>query len=158
MTAIRFLKLKDPFGFFSNFWPAVVVIEGKKYPTNEHWYQSRKYVGTDPVWQEAIRLAPSAWDAMRMGRDKTKTMRSDWDDVKEAEMMTGLRAKFTQYPFLRAGLLSTGDREIIEASVKDSYWAEGPDGKGLNRLGKLIMELREEFRTEEGGDGEDLFG
>lgn len=40
-------------------------------------------------------------------------------------------------------LLSTGTREIVEFSEKDAYWGNGGDGSGKNRLGVLLMEVRE---------------
>ena len=40
-------------------------------------------------------------------------------------------------------LIKTGDRKLVEHSPRDSYWGDGPDGKGLNMLGKLLMRVRE---------------
>ena len=69
-------------------------------------------------------------------------------------MKKALQAKFTQDQTLKTLLLETGDSEIIEASPRDSYWgalalgsATGPDKNGLNKLGKLLMEIRMEIRT-----------
>ena len=33
-------------------------------------------------------------------------------------------------------------------SNRDSYWGDGGDGSGQNRLGKLLMKLREDLRKE----------
>jgi N-glycosidase YbiA len=60
-------------------------------------------------------------------------------------MLQGLRAKFTQHVDLRAALLATGDALIIEHRVRDAYWGDGPDGRGKNRLGYLLMQLRKEL-------------
>ncbi|CAF1388154.1 unnamed protein product, partial [Didymodactylos carnosus] len=50
---------------------------------------------------------------------------------------------------LKALLLNTGDTILIEDSPTDLYW--GIDGKqnesGRNRLGELLMELRNDFRN-----------
>ncbi len=72
-------------------------------------------------------------------------MRDDWEAVKEDVMINALRKKF-QSPELRQMLLSTGKQELIENSPYDRYWGCGRDGRGNNRLGKLLMQVREELR------------
>jgi hypothetical protein len=39
-------------------------------------------------------------------------------------------------------LLATGDKNIVEHTENTSYWGDGGDGTGLNRLGVLLMEVR----------------
>ena len=51
--------------------------------------------------------------------------------------------KFTQHSYLRQQLLGTQDRRLVEHSPYDSYWGDGGDGKGLNKLGELLMKLRD---------------
>ena len=58
-------------------------------------------------------------------------------------MYEGLKAKFTQNSDLKVKLLETGDRKLVEHTENDHYWADGGDGKGLNRLGTLLMRLRQ---------------
>lgn len=60
-------------------------------------------------------------------------------------MLDGLRAKFQQNRGLLDLLKSTGSRPIIHASV-NAYWGEGRTGKGKNRMGKLLEQVREELR------------
>jgi predicted NAD-dependent protein-ADP-ribosyltransferase YbiA (DUF1768 family) len=74
-------------------------------------------------------------------------LRADWEAAKEGVMKEGLRAKFSSNPTLANLLLSTGERRIVENSPRDSYWGIGKDGRGKNRLGALLMEVREELRT-----------
>ena len=149
MTApIRFLKLKDPHGHMSNFWPSSISWSGKLWPTSEHLYQAQKH-RLDSSYQEVIRLNPSPWAAAKLGRDQSHPMVLNWDDIKEDCMLTCLFLKYTQHPSLKSQLLATGTATLIEASDKDSYWAEGPDGKGLNRLGCLLMETRAVLRNTE---------
>jgi predicted NAD-dependent protein-ADP-ribosyltransferase YbiA (DUF1768 family) len=40
----------------------------------------------------------------------------------------------------------------LEHTAKDSYWADGGNGSGLNRLGVILMEVRSHLRN--AGDGE----
>jgi len=43
-------------------------------------------------------------------------------------------------------LLSTGDAEIVENSPIDYYWGCGANGSGKNRLGIILMEVRDILR------------
>lgn len=58
-------------------------------------------------------------------------------------MYEGLRHKFTQNKELKQKLLETGDRKIIEHTDRDKYWGDGGNGEGKNRLGILLMKLRD---------------
>jgi len=49
---------------------------------------------------------------------------------------------------LREILLGTGDAKLVEHTENDSYWGDGGDGSGKNRLGILLMRLRDELRAE----------
>lgn len=60
-------------------------------------------------------------------------------------MYEGLKHKFNQHADLKKQLLETGNRKLIEHTTKDKYWADGGDGSGKNRLGILLMKLRDEL-------------
>lgn len=145
MSTIRFYRVNERYGEFSNFSPHPVEIKGRVWPTTEHYFQAQKFAGTEH--EEAVRLAKSPMIAARMGRSRERPLRSDWETAKDDIMREALRAKFTQHPELRSLLLKTGDAELIEHTRNDSYWADGGDGTGKNRLGQLLMELRGELRT-----------
>lgn len=66
-------------------------------------------------------------------------------------MEEALVAKIIQHPQIKELLLSTGDEVIVEHTVNDSYWGDGGDGSGKNRLGFLWMEIRKELRDEKIG-------
>ena len=63
-------------------------------------------------------------------------------------MYVALYAKFTQYQRLRWLLLDTGERKLVEHTSRDSYWGDGGDGSGQNKLGQLLIKVREELRKE----------
>lgn len=126
----------------SNFYPAPVALEGG-WPTVEHFFQGQKFPG-DPVLQEKIRTAPTPASAKRLGRTRSPHFRSDWEQVKESVMLQGLRAKFSDAT-LRAVLKSTGTAELVEAAAWDSYWGTGRNGKGLNRMGAALAQVRSEI-------------
>jgi hypothetical protein len=144
MDRIEFYRERDVYGEFSNFAPIPVEIDGKCWPTTEHYFQAVKFHGTER--EEAIRQAASPSIAAKMGRSRGFPLRADWEQVKDEIMYRAVMAKFTQYPKLRVLLLATGDAEIIEHTRNDSYWADGGDGTGRNQLGKILMQVREEMR------------
>jgi hypothetical protein len=134
-----------PYGAFSNFSKHGFTLDGQYWPTSEHYFQAQKFAGTEH--EEAVRLARAPKIAADMGRERKRPLRADWEAVKEDAMRRALRAKFTQHADLRDLLLSTGDEEIVENAPGDFYWGCGKDGTGNNRLGALLMELREELRA-----------
>ena len=144
MNRILFYRVNEPFGEFSNFSPHAFELKGKRWPTSEHYFQAQKFAGTE--YEETVRMAKSPMIAARLGRSRAHPLRADWEDVKEDIMREALRAKFTQNPALPSLLLDTEDAVLIEHTKNDRYWADGGDGSGKNRLGELLMELREEFK------------
>jgi len=39
--------------------------------------------------------------------------------------------------------METGEKHIIEHFEADRYWSDGGDGTGKNRMGHLLMKLRD---------------
>ena len=144
MQAIEFNSKSETFSELSNFYAAFFTINGKTYPTVEHFFQSQKFPG-DPVLQEKIRVAKTPVGAKRMGQAKSEHFRPNWDEVKETVMIEGLRAKFTQNPQLADLLRYTGTAMLIEKMPRDSYWGSGPNGCGRNRMGRLLEQVRKEI-------------
>jgi N-glycosidase YbiA len=147
---IHFYRVSDPYGYFSNFSPHPIQLDGKQWPTSEHYFQAQKF--RDEELQEQVRQASSPGIAARLGRDRTKPMRRDWEAVKDDVMRRAVRAKFTQHESLRRKLLATADAVLVEHTDRDSYWGDGGDGSGKNMLGRLLMELREALRAESGAE------
>lgn len=145
MQEIRFYHEFEDYGYFSNYWVAEINVEGKSWPSSEHYYQSCK--STDEVFREKVRTAPTPDDAKTLGNSEECICRPDWDTYKDTAMRIALRAKFTQHDNLRKLLLESGDAILIENSAKDYYWGCGEDGSGKSMLGKLLMELRTELRN-----------
>jgi N-glycosidase YbiA len=147
MNTIRFYRVEEPYGEFSNFAAFPLRLKGKTWPTTEHYFQAQKFPDTEH--EEDIRLLNSPMIAARAGRDRKKPLREDWETVKDAIMTEAVRAKFIQHPRLRELLLSTGDAHLIEHTRNDSYWGDGGDGTGKNKLGLILMKIRDELRREE---------
>ena len=144
MNKILFYKINGPYGEFSNFSPHEIKLNGLKWPTTEHYFQAQKFADTEH--EEIIRLAKSPMIAARMGRSRERPLRADWESVKDDIMREAILAKFTQHQKLRSLLLATGEAELVEHTRNDSYWGDGGDRNGRNRLGELLMELRERLK------------
>lgn len=142
---IHFYAAGDAWGELSNFAPFPIVLGGRRWPTSEHYFQAQKFAGT--AHEEEIRRAKKPRLAAEMGRDRKRPLRRDWEAVKDGVMLQALRAKFTQHADLRELLLSTGDARLVEHTANDAYWGDGGDGSGRNRLGQLLMQLRDELRA-----------
>ena len=41
--------------------------------------------------------------------------------------------------------MDTGDRKLVEHTDKNDFWGDGGDGKGDNKLGELLMKIRDEL-------------
>lgn len=141
---IKFYSTKEAYGCFSNFAAYPIKLGGKVWPTTEHYFQAQKFYDSD--YQEKIRQEKSPTIAARLGRSRKVKIRPDWESVKEGIMRDALVAKFTQYPELTKILLNTNSAILIEHTTNDSYWGDGGDGTGKNRLGHLLMSVREELR------------
>lgn len=149
---IYFYRTGDDYGEFSNFAAFPLRLDGKTWPTSEHYFQAQKFIETDPPWAAAIRKAESPGLAARMGRDRKHPLRRDWESVKDDVMRRALAAKFEQHEELRELLLSTGDEQLVEHTANDSYWADAGDGSGKNMLGRLLVELRTTLRASAAND------
>jgi len=109
--------------------------------TVEHYYQSKKFEGA-PL-EEEIRLAFSPKEAKQLAWAQPVTV-DNWDALKEKVMIVAVRAKFAQNPELRKKLIDTGDKKIHEDSPSDMYWGIN----GADKLGKIIMQVRNELRND----------
>lgn len=129
--------------WLSNFAPAEIEFQGKLYPTTEHAYQAAKTV--IETEREQVRCCQHPGQAKRLARKLT--LREDWFDIRDEVMLHVTRLKYAR-PEYRARLLATGDAEIIEGNTwGDTYWGVCR-GRGENRLGKIIMQVRDELRAQ----------
>jgi ribA/ribD-fused uncharacterized protein len=143
-TDERICFYEQDFYIFSNFSSFMLEWDGKLWPTSEHAYQAARFA--DPEVKELIRNMRSAHDALKyMEANRDKSM-PGWADTKLSVMKRILFAKVEQHPYVKKKLLDSGDRELVENSWRDSFWGWGPNKDGANHLGKLWMEVREEYR------------
>jgi ribA/ribD-fused uncharacterized protein len=147
---IYFYSATDEYGCFSNFSRHGIELDGKHWPTVEHYFQAQKFAGTPQ--EGRIRHAATPKVAKRLGHDRTQTLRRDWESVKDDVMRRGVLRKFETHADIRAILLGTGDEELIENAPNDYYWGCGSDGSGRNMLGRILMEVRAALRRRETAD------
>ncbi|MBE0465815.1 MAG: NADAR family protein [Candidatus Desulforudis sp.] len=157
---IKFCRTLEAYGFMNNVSPYKIELDGHVWPTVEHYYQANKFDEAAEITYSSgrtipvryhIRCQPTAKMAAIEGRRRDIPIRPDWEEVKDEIILKALRAKFTQHPKLREKLLATGDEELVNDSPHDSYWGTGPDGSGENRLGVLLMQVREDLSKERAG-------
>ena len=107
--AIHFYSKTDAYSWLSNFSPHGFELDGKHWPTVEHFFQAAKFFDTDNAWAEMIRQAATPSAAKTMGRSREHPLRPDWERVKDDVMRLAVRAKFETHVELREQLLATGD-------------------------------------------------
>ena len=144
MNTIHFYSVNAEYGCFSNFSPHPIVMDGIHYKTTEHYFQAQKFL--EKKHRQRIISARTPMDAATLGRDRNMPMRKDWNSRRDDVMLTAIRAKVAQHSDVRELLLSTGNAVLVEHTANDSYWADGGDGSGHNRLGKILMRVRQEMQ------------
>jgi N-glycosidase YbiA len=144
--AIYFYSTRDTYGCFSNFSAHGIELKGKWWPTSEHYFQAQKFAGTPH--EEQVQRAKTPKQAAEMGRDRSRPLRADWEQAKDNVMREAVLAKFLRHLDIQQILLSTGDEELIEATTNDYYWGCGTNKTGKNMLGKILVEVREEIRSQ----------
>jgi len=146
---VYFYAQTDAFSEFSNFAPYGVAMDGVWWRTVEHYFQAQKF--HDAAYRARIRLANRPKDAKTLGMTRAIALRPDWDEVKDGIMLRAVTVKFETHDELAQLLLSTGERMIVENAPMDGYWGCGPDGTGLNKLGRILMAVRGQLRSKTSG-------
>jgi type I restriction enzyme S subunit len=151
-----FFRTKEKFGGFSNMASGFPLrVNGIRILTSEALYQACRFPHLPEV-QRLIVAQLSPMTAKMKSKPHRKDSRPDWDRVRVKIMRWCLRVKLAQNwnEFSRL-LLSTGDLPIVEESRKDDFWGAKVVGTstlvGMNVLGRLLMELREEIKQDHGG-------
>ncbi|KAB7790732.1 DUF1768 domain-containing protein [Bifidobacterium leontopitheci] len=160
----------------SNFHPAPFIVDWKetdgsvkelRFECSEQWFMFRKawrfrdHSAMDAVLQPG--LDPYQYKAI--GRNVQGFDETVWDEESRVYMFEALMFKFSQNPDLAKQLLETGERVLVECSPFDTIWGVGlgkqtKDGRtddrwkdsgnwrGKNRLGFLLMDVRDVLRSD----------
>lgn len=128
--------------FLGNFYPCSMQMWDMKFSCSEAAFQAAKFSHRPEIAVRFTHLdGEGAW---KLARKLSYIQRPDWYQVRESVMLEVIRAKFKQNPELTELLQATGDAYLVEHTNRDAFWADGGDGTGKNRLGHLLMQLREE--------------
>ena len=131
----------NEYSFLSNFYECPVEYDGIVYQSSEAAFQAQKTLNIE----ERIVLFTSATPSQSKKLGRKIKLRDDWDSIKVRLMKEIVLAKFTQNNTLKEKLLKTGTAELIEGNWwKDTFWGVC-NGKGLNHLGRILMEVRDEL-------------
>ncbi|MGI0119623.1 NADAR family protein [Zooshikella sp. RANM57] len=142
---ITFYSVNDEYGEFSNFAAYPIKIKGKIWSTSEHYFQAMKFDSEKD--QKDIRLAKTPMEAARKGRDRKRKLKKNWESIKDNVMREAVFQKFSQHNQLKALLINTGSAMLVEHTGNDAYWGDGGDGSGKNKLGLILMEVREKLNS-----------
>ena len=142
-------KFDGEYAFLSNFYDTPVVYNGITYKNTEAAFQAQKTTSIPK------RLEFANFTASQSKKEGRKlALRQDWEEVKEQVMYEICLAKFTQNEDLKIKLLSTDGHHLIEGNYwHDNTWGNCTCEKcknivGKNRLGKILMQIREELKNE----------
>lgn len=154
-NSIVFLKTNEPFGGLSNMAGGYPIhVNGVRILTSEALYQVCRFPHLPDV-QKLIIGQISPMTAKMRSKPYRKDSRPDWDQVRVRIMRWSLRMKLANnWNTFSALLLKTGEYPIVEESRKDDFWGakvvdDGDTLVGMNVLGRLLMELREQVKQQE---------
>lgn len=145
-------------GFMSQWYPCTFRLHGVSYNCAEQCMMAQKALYfDDPVAHRRIMQADLPSEQKMIGRLVKKFDAKQWAKVSYRIVLMGNLAKFTQNARLRELLLLTEGNTIAEASPIDRIWGIGlgvddpraldpQNWPGENLLGKVLMEVRDEFQ------------
>lgn len=152
--SITFRKTTEPFGGLSNMaggYP--LFVNGIKILTSEALYQACRFPHLPDV-QRLIIAERSPMTAKMKTKPYRDNSRPDWEFVRTRVMRWCLQVKLVQnWDKFSQLLLETGGLPIVEDSWKDDFWGAKPQSGetliGINALGRLLMQLREQVKSGE---------
>ncbi|MFB8178719.1 NADAR family protein [Streptomyces sp. NPDC055966] len=139
----------------SQWWPSPFVVDGVEYATAEHWMMAGKArLFEDEEAERKVLAAGHPSRAKKAGRLVRGFDEEIWERERFRIVVEGSVHKFASDDALRAFLLGTGDRVLVEASPVDRVWGIGLAAtdeaamdpqrwKGPNLLGFALMAARE---------------
>jgi len=147
---IRFCTPSGKYWFLSPLalFPIKMTVDGDVYtfPSTEHYYQAMKFYASDPRFNVIINLKnPDDARLLTKTPEYKVNRRADFDAHKFEIMEHGLRAKYEQNANAAELLKSTGEAILIK-SCAVCYKCGFGAGSGTNRIGKILMQIRQELQ------------
>lgn len=144
-TKTPILGFEGEFRFLSNFYLNQIEYKNEKFESVEHAYQAQKTTNQSDF--ELIQNSFSPYHAKKFAKDVK--LREDWEKAKDGIMLDLIRIKFSTSP-MKEKLIETDDSYLEETNYwGDTYWGVFND-KGKNKLGKILMKVREELINKTG--------
>lgn len=150
-----FGKTKEKYGGLSNMASGYpLVIEDVAVLSSEALYQACRFPD-NPEVQQLILDQHSPMTAKMVSKPHRDETREYWEEIQVEIMAWCLRVKLLHNWEKFGGVLAeTGAKQIVEKSRRDRFWGAVPspeDGMlhGVNMLGKLLMDLRQQVRRGE---------
>lgn len=153
----------QPPGVFGQWTDSVFEVDGVTYGCAEQFMMAEKarLFGDAPT-RAKILASSSPREHKALGRTVANFDGATWQAACLDIVVRGNLAKFGQNPALRAALLATGDKLLVEASPLDKLWGVGlraddprihdrATWRGQNLLGEALMRVRSALRAETGG-------
>lgn len=150
VAEIKFCSPVGKWWFLSPYaeFPINIDVDGKIYtfPTVEHYYQAMKYYASDERFKNILNLKnPDDARLLTKTPEYKINRRQDFDKNKFDIMEKGMRAKFFQNIDAAEMLKATGNAVLIK-SCEMCYKCGFGIGSGQNRMGKILMRIREELK------------
>lgn len=136
------------YAFLSNAYSIGITFNEMLYKNAESAYQAQK---TNCEALKKIFTETSASEAKELGRQLA--LQKDWDQV--LVMKSVVYEKFYQNPEIRTLLLNTQNAILAPEGI-GSFWGV-EDGKGRNILGMILMNVRDELKSEKKNSHEENF-
>src|SRR5690606_6513975 len=95
VAPIYFYSTIEAYSFLSNFSPHGFELDGRYWPTAEHYYQAQKFAGSG--YAETIRRAATPHEAKELSLSPEQPVRPDWEQIKVDVMRRAVLAKFTTH-------------------------------------------------------------
>jgi ribA/ribD-fused uncharacterized protein len=157
-TATMVLFWQPP-GVFGQWTTSPFTVDGVAYTCAEQFMMAEKArLFGDEATRAKILATDSPREHKALGRQVADFVAEIWDAECLGIVVAGNLAKFSQNPEMKAALLATGDKLLVEASPLDRIWGVGLRAddprihdqarwRGKNLLGEALMRVRAELRA-----------
>lgn len=137
----KITRFRGKYLFLSSTYICPIEYNGIKYNNSEVAFQSMKF---DEIGMRKQVAKLSAKEAREIS--KKYPLKKEWHKIKEAIMYDITLCKFKQNKELARLLIDTDTKELIqENDWNDTVWGT-VNGIGENKLGKILMRVREEIK------------